>query len=228
MEKERCICSVLSLRKGESAKEMATILAKLLWERERQKVLFVPAGIQFERTGTVSLTELYFFHRKEQSLSQHLVGKGPIFVNSFHCFLESAEITDMQYKAFFEKLAEEVSCMVVSLDGVSSAQLFWFLEQSDVVAVLTECNKGIPSAEFSGFLYNLRLLWGEELGEQLKRFLFLLPGGGQSDKTGIQKRIREEGIFLEKEEEEMVFVTEEELAKQKLLFRRKAKGRDVL
>lgn len=223
MEKENCICSVLSLLKGECAQETAVFLAKVLWERTRQRVLYVPAGIQFENIGTVSMTELYFSYRKKQPFPLPFTERKPVFARPFHCFLESEEIEEDQYYGFITKLAEAVDCMMVSLDGLSPGRLHWFLENSSIVAVLTECAKGVPSPQFLGFLHNLKLLWGEELGTWLNRFLFLLPGGGQEEKELMQKQLRAEGIFLAQEEESMVFVTEEDIGRQKTVFWKRAK-----
>lgn len=223
VETERCICSVLSLLKGECAQETAAFLTKVLWERTRQRVLYVPAGIQFENVGTVSMTELYFSYRKSQPLFLPFRERKPVFVKPFHCFLESEEIEDAQYYGFITKLAETADCMMVSLDGLSPGRLHWFLENSSMVAVLAECVKGAPSPQFLGFLHNLKLLWGEELGARLNRFLFLLPGGGQEEKDLMQKQLRAEGIFLAQEEENMVFVTEEDIGRQKTAFWKRAK-----
>lgn len=217
MERKRCICSVLSLMKGENAQETAVFLAKMFGEKGKQQVLYAPAGIQFESVGMVSMTELYFSFRKKQPFTLPFSRQQPVLIRPFHCFLESDEMEAGQYYDFFNTLAEEVDCMVVSLDGISPGRLYWFLEQSDIVAVLTECVKGVPSPAFLGFLHNLKLLWGEELAQRLQRFLFLLPGGTQEEKMAIQKSLRAEGIFSVQEEENMVFATEE-LGKQKTTF----------
>lgn len=224
MERELCICSVLSLLKGENAQETAIFFAESMWDRTtRQRVLYVPAGIQYESVGTVSMTELYFSYRKGQPFPLAFAQRKPVLVRPFHCFLESAEIEDTQYYGFLEKLAEAVDCMVFSLDGLSPGRLHWFLENSNIVAVLTGCEKGVPASQFSGFLHNLKLLWGEELAEKLKRFLFILPGGGQDEKEVIKSQLRAEGIFLAQEEESMVFVTEEDIGRQKTVFWKRAK-----
>lgn len=223
MEREVCICSVLSLLKGENARETAVFLAESMRDRASQRVLYVPAGIQFESAGTVSMTELYFYYRKKQPFPLTFAQRKPMLARPFHCFLESAEIEDTQYYDFLKKLAEVVDCMVVSLDGLSPGRLHWFLENSSMVAVLTGCDKGVPSPQFSGFLHNLKLLWGEDLAEKLKRFLFILPGGGQEEKEVMKRQLRTEGIFLAQEAESMVFVTEEDMKRQKAAFRKKTK-----
>lgn len=223
MEEACCICSVLSLQSGESGQEMGNFLAKALWERHKQPVLYVPAGIQFEGTGEVSMTELYFAYRKKQPFPLPMQGKKPILVSPFHCFLEGEEIADDRYYDFMTQLATSVDCMVASLDGVSPGRMHWFLEHSVLVAVVVDCAKGMPSARFFGFLKNLKLLWGEDLGEQLKRFLFILSGGNAEKKATLQTQLRQEILWPEQEEESVVMLTEEELGRQKSLFGKKGK-----
>lgn len=223
MEQTVCICSVFSLQSGESTQEMGMYLAKLLWEKQRQRILYVPAGMQFEGSGEVSMTELYFAYRKKQPLPLPPQARKPVFVSPFHCFLEGEEMQDAQYYDFMAQLAARVDCMVASLEGVSPGQLHWFLEHSHTVAVLVDCTKGAPAERFFGFLKNLKLLWGEELGERLKRFLFILSGGNAEEKASLQMQLRQEVLWLEAEAEGVIFVTEEELGRQKSLFGKKGK-----
>lgn len=223
MEQGDCICSVFSLQSRESAQEMGIFLAKTLWEKNKQRILYVPAGMQFEGEGEASMTELYFAYRKKQPFPLPTQVRKPILVSPFHCFLEGEEIADTQYYDFMAQLAGSVDCMVASLDGLSPGRLHWFLEHSHTVAVLVDCARGAPYARFFGFLKNLKLLWGEELGEQLKRFLFILSGGNGDEKAALQAQLRQEVLWLEQETEGVVFVTEEELGRQKSLFGKKGK-----
>lgn len=223
MEQDDCICSVLSLQSGESAQETGIFLAKTMWEKSKQRILYMPAGLQFEGVGDVSMTELYFAYRKQQPFPLPQQVRKPVLVAPFHCFLEGEEITDEQYFVFVRQLASCTDCMVVSLDGVSPGRLHWFLENSHMVAVVADCSKGTPTARFLGFLRNLKLLWGEDLGEQLKRFLFILSGGTQEEKKALQAQLRKEVLWLGQEEEEIVFLTEEEVGRQKATLWKKGK-----
>lgn len=223
MEQAYCICSVLSLQSGESAQEMGCHIAKILWEKQKQRILYVPAGIQFEGAGDASMTELYFAYRKKQPFPLPAQPRKPVLISPFHCFLEGEEIADEQFYDLIVQLASSADCTVTSLDGLSPGRLHWFLVHSYLVAVVVDCAKGTPSARFFGFLKNLKLLWGEDLGEQLKRFLFILSGGTVEEKAALQAQLRQEVLWLEQEAEGVVFVTEEELGRQKSLFGKKGK-----
>lgn len=194
MEKEVCICSVLSLRKGESAQETALSLTTALWEQYgKGTVVYVPAGIQFTGPGTVSMTELYFSYRKKQEMSVHFEQRKPIFVKPFHCFLESEEIENEQYYGFLTALAELAECMVVPLDGLSPGRLHWFLKHSNTIVVLTDCEKGNPSPQHLGFLKNLQLLWGENFKEEMRRFLFVAEEEQEGHKGVFGKKGKKVG-----------------------------------
>jgi len=175
------IVSIFCIQGGESGQEAALMLARVFSEKLRKRTVYIPAGVVFDDTGSVSMTELYFDYVKQRELRIDR-GEHMTVLKPFNCFAEFIDITSRVYFDFIYKIAEMFDVSVVGMENISSEILLHFIENSATTAIVVDCTQGGYCSRFENFIRNLKLLWKDDLERQLERFIFIMNKGTEANK----------------------------------------------
>jgi len=187
------IFSILNIQGGEASQQSALMLARTFSEKLKKRTVYIPAGITFDDTGSLSLTELYhdFLKSKDFRFDKN---ESLLIVKPFNCFAEFLEIRGDTYIEFVNKISSLFDISIINIDNLSSEMILYFIESSVTTAIIIDCNQSNYASRFENFMRNLKILWGKSLPEHMDKFIFIINKGSETEKLLINNiALRESG-----------------------------------